>query len=408
MTYSLPSRYVTLPVEILKQAIKPDKPHEGLFLTFVQLLALAWDNEYNQTPRLHEEEMYNTKNPDGSIHYGYLKISRREYFVRKREMELLGWLRSTRPATGFVQFSFDRAITDAISAQTSTKVHERALEEVRGGESINLNLNTDSPLPPLKEEASAQTCTIPGVKEILYHADKLFDGATISTKDIEDRDPLYALAWCAYAYRERSKLTGPGGLVRNRLLDNQAPPEWAKQQWQETLPCDFLEALGLIEYTCQECGATFKKMIDLEAHEATHPKVYACSACDQTYTSEEDLDAHYDLEHRPAGTQISARIWTDESVRQPIRDGASLTPEQAWQAVLGQLQMEMPRASFETWVRDTKAIRYGRNTLTIGVRNAYAREWLESRLASTVSRLLVGIMNDSVTAEFVVAEEVEP
>ena len=28
--------------------------------------------------------------------------------------------------------------------------------------------------------------------------------------------------------------------------------------------------------------------------------------------------------------------------------------EQAWQSVLGQLQMEMPRASFDTWVRDTK------------------------------------------------------
>ena len=29
--------------------------------------------------------------------------------------------------------------------------------------------------------------------------------------------------------------------------------------------------------------------------------------------------------------------------------------EQAWQSVLGQLQMEMPRASFDTWVRDTQS-----------------------------------------------------
>ena len=70
--------------------------------------------------------------------------------------------------------------------------------------------------------------------------------------------------------------------------------------------------------------------------------------------------------------------------------------EQAWQSVLGQLQMEMPRASFDTWVRDTKPLSYQNGTLTIGVRNAYARDWLESRLASTVSRLLVGIMNASV------------
>lgn len=85
-----------------------------------------------------------------------------------------------------------------------------------------------------------------------------------------------------------------------------------------------------------------------------------------------------------------------------------MNPEQAWQSVLGQLQMEMPRASFDTWVRDTKPVSYQDGTLTIGVRNAYARDWLESRLTSTVSRLLVGIMNASVAVNFIVnGNEVE-
>ena len=79
-----------------------------------------------------------------------------------------------------------------------------------------------------------------------------------------------------------------------------------------------------------------------------------------------------------------------------------MNAEQAWQSVLGQLQMDMPRASFDTWVRDTKPVSYQDGTLVIGVRNAYARDWLENRLASTVSRLLVGIMNASVSVNFVV------
>jgi len=79
-----------------------------------------------------------------------------------------------------------------------------------------------------------------------------------------------------------------------------------------------------------------------------------------------------------------------------------MNADQAWQSVLGQLQMEMPRASFDTWVRDTKPVSYNENTLTIGVRNAYARDWLESRLASTVNRLLVGILNSTVDVHFVV------
>src|SRR4026209_1896443 len=79
-----------------------------------------------------------------------------------------------------------------------------------------------------------------------------------------------------------------------------------------------------------------------------------------------------------------------------------MNAEQAWQSVLGQLQMEMPRASFDTWLRNTKPVSYQNGTLTIGVHNAYARDWLESRLASTVRRLLVGIMDASVAVNFIV------
>jgi chromosomal replication initiator protein len=79
-----------------------------------------------------------------------------------------------------------------------------------------------------------------------------------------------------------------------------------------------------------------------------------------------------------------------------------MNAEQAWQSVLGQLQMEMPRASFDTWVRDTRPISHQDGALTIGVRNAYARDWLENRLATTVNRLLGGLMNGSVAVHFVV------
>jgi len=79
--------------------------------------------------------------------------------------------------------------------------------------------------------------------------------------------------------------------------------------------------------------------------------------------------------------------------------------EHAWQSVLGQLQMEMPKASFDTWVRDTCPLSYENGILTIGVRNAYARDWLENRLASTVDRLLVGILNSNASVDFVVMQE---
>jgi len=81
-----------------------------------------------------------------------------------------------------------------------------------------------------------------------------------------------------------------------------------------------------------------------------------------------------------------------------------MNAEQAWRSVLAQLQMEMPKASFDTWVRDTRPLSYENSTLTVAVQNAYARDWLESRLASTVSRLLVGILNSNVAVNFVISQ----
>ncbi len=81
-----------------------------------------------------------------------------------------------------------------------------------------------------------------------------------------------------------------------------------------------------------------------------------------------------------------------------------MNSEQAWHSVLAQLQMEMPRASFDTWVRDTQPLSYENGLITVGVRNAYARDWLESRLSATVGRMLIEILNSNVSVKFVVTQ----
>ncbi|HEY44335.1 MAG TPA: chromosomal replication initiator protein DnaA [Anaerolineae bacterium] len=82
-----------------------------------------------------------------------------------------------------------------------------------------------------------------------------------------------------------------------------------------------------------------------------------------------------------------------------------MNSEQLWQAALGQLQMEMPRAVFDTWVRDTELLTYEDGAFVIGVHNAYARDWLEDRLLSTVKRVLTGILGRTVEIRFVVWQE---
>ncbi len=84
-----------------------------------------------------------------------------------------------------------------------------------------------------------------------------------------------------------------------------------------------------------------------------------------------------------------------------------MNAEQAWQTVLAQLQMDMPRASYDTWVRDTRPVGYENGMLTVGVRNAYARDWLDSRLATTVNKLLIDTLNSKVSVKFIVSQTEE-
>ena len=79
-----------------------------------------------------------------------------------------------------------------------------------------------------------------------------------------------------------------------------------------------------------------------------------------------------------------------------------MNAERHWQAALGQLQMEMPRAAYDTWVRDAEFIAYEDGNFIIGVQNAYARDWLEDRLLSTAKRVLTGILSRTVGVKFIV------
>ena len=79
-----------------------------------------------------------------------------------------------------------------------------------------------------------------------------------------------------------------------------------------------------------------------------------------------------------------------------------MNAERAWEAALGQLQLELPRASFDTWVRDAELLAYEDGAFVFGVQNAYARDWLEDRLLATLKKVLSGLMGRTVEVRFVI------
>ncbi|MGC9400567.1 MAG: chromosomal replication initiator protein DnaA [Anaerolineae bacterium] len=76
-----------------------------------------------------------------------------------------------------------------------------------------------------------------------------------------------------------------------------------------------------------------------------------------------------------------------------------------WQAALGELELQMTRATFDTWLRDTECLGLENgNTLIVGVKNGYAVEWLENKLYPVIQRTLHHLAEQELEARFIVWE----
>ena len=97
----------------------------------------------------------------------------------------------------------------------------------------------------------------------------------------------------------------------------------------------------------------------------------------------------------------AAQDTAQEAAHEVAHDGApSFDPHVVWQMVLSELALQMPSATYDTWVRDTTVIAYEDGEFIIGMPNAYARDWLENRLRHTIKRTLSSILHRGVQVQF--------
>jgi chromosomal replication initiator protein len=81
--------------------------------------------------------------------------------------------------------------------------------------------------------------------------------------------------------------------------------------------------------------------------------------------------------------------------------------EAIWRATLGELQLRMPRATYDTWLKNSALLAYEDGCFIIGVPNAYAKDWLEQRLHGLVKRVLESVAGHTVELHFVVRPPAE-
>ena len=230
-------------------------------------------------------------------------------------------------------------------------------------DSLTTSFKTDSSTTPLV--AQNARAAFPTTEAILAASPILFGmpGVVRGQLEIETIDPLAALAVMAHCYSMRKTaknpkgLFAPAGLAYKMLSEGRAPRAEFIDEPLGYLPDDYLQKIGM----------QAEEKIDLE------------------------VIPESEIEITPA------------IVTQSIKpDALAVT---AWDSVKEQLSFEMNRPSFDNWVASSQALQFDGSELTVGVCNAYTRDWLESRLESTVNRLLIGILNkENVSVKFVVAE----
>lgn len=77
--------------------------------------------------------------------------------------------------------------------------------------------------------------------------------------------------------------------------------------------------------------------------------------------------------------------------------------QRIWSACLGRLQLEIPRTSYDTWLKATTGQIVEDGHLTVGVPTTFAAEWLERRLAPAIQRVASEVVGAETRVIFLVA-----
>lgn len=73
-----------------------------------------------------------------------------------------------------------------------------------------------------------------------------------------------------------------------------------------------------------------------------------------------------------------------------------------WQRVLGELQIQVSKANYTTWLKSSQGISCQEDTFEVGVPSAFVAEWLTKRLHSLIRKTLAGIIGRDIDVKFTV------
>ena len=88
----------------------------------------------------------------------------------------------------------------------------------------------------------------------------------------------------------------------------------------------------------------------------------------------------------------------------------SRSAEEIWETALGELQVQVNKANYQTWLEKTTGLSYQRNQFVIGVPNTFVAEYLDRNQRSLIKNTLIGLTRRDIKIVFSVdgTEETSP
>jgi chromosomal replication initiator protein len=79
--------------------------------------------------------------------------------------------------------------------------------------------------------------------------------------------------------------------------------------------------------------------------------------------------------------------------------GARSAPE-IWEAALGELQVQVSKQNYRTWLEKTVGLSHRDNQFVVGVPNAFVAEYLDKKQRSLIEKTLIGLTTGNITVAF--------
>lgn len=201
-------------------------------------------------------------------------------------------------------------------------------------------------------------------------------------------------AWFLYA-ETQPNLIDPQGYVIKRLLANDPPPP------------AFVEFARLDDATWTLFEATASTL------RTGHPLVSPLPpALVEVFVSWADIYAGLE----PAKTKYLLSLSCESATENEPSSTANLLlglsgdsnrdqAQSLWGAALTQLQPQMTKQTFDTWLKQTEVLDYHESEFVIDAKSAFAKDWLENRLIKTIEAVLTSIVGKPTRVRFALSEK---